>query len=89
MACTQMKMLPAEAVTALTLNAAAALGRADRIGSIEPGKQADLVILEVPDYRHLFYHFGINHVGNVVKRGHLVLSAGAHRAVNRPAAPRG
>jgi imidazolonepropionase len=75
MACTQMKMLPAEAVNALTLNAAAALGRADRLGSLEPGKQADLVVCDVPDYRHLFYHFGINHVRRVIKRGRVVFAA--------------
>jgi imidazolonepropionase len=72
MACTQMKMLPAETVTALTLNAAAALGRSGRIGSIEVGKQADLVVWDVPDYRHLFYRFGVNHVGQVIKRGRVV-----------------
>jgi imidazolonepropionase len=72
MACTQMRMLPGEAVTALTLNAAAALGRSDRIGSLEVGKQADLVICDVPDYRHLFYHFGVNHVEQVIKRGRVV-----------------
>jgi imidazolonepropionase len=72
MACTQMKMLPAEAVNALTLNAAAALGRSDRIGSLEPGKQADILICDVPDYRHLFYHFGINHVRRVIKPGRVV-----------------
>jgi imidazolonepropionase len=75
MACTQMKMLPAETLTALTLNAAAALGRADRIGSLEVGKQADLTICNVPDYRHLFYHFGINHVWRVIKRGRVVYAA--------------
>ena len=75
MACTQMKMLPAEAVNALTLNAAAALGRSDRLGSLEPGLQADLVICDVPDYRHLFYHFGINHVRRVIKRGRVVHTA--------------
>ncbi len=75
MACTQMKMLPAEAVNALTLNAAAALGRADRLGSLEPGKQADLIVCDVPDYRHLFYHFGINHVRRVIKRGRVVHAA--------------
>jgi imidazolonepropionase len=75
MACTQMKMLPAEAVNALTVNAAAALGRADRAGSLEPGRQADLVICDVPDYRHLFYHFGINHVRRVIKRGRVVHTA--------------
>jgi imidazolonepropionase len=75
MACTQMKMLPAEAVNALTLNAAAALGRADRLGSLGPGKQADLIVCDVPDYRHLFYHFGINHVRRVIKRGRVVHAA--------------
>jgi imidazolonepropionase len=75
MACTQMKMLPAEVVTALTQSAAAALNRADRLGSIEVGKQADLVIFDVPDYRHLFYHFGVNHVWRVIKRGRVVYAA--------------
>jgi imidazolonepropionase len=75
MACTQMKMLPAEVVTALTLNAAAALGRSERIGSIEVGKQGDVVICAVPDYRHLFYHFGVNHVWRVIKRGRVVYAA--------------
>jgi len=75
MACAQMKMLPAEALAALTLNAAAALGRADRIGSIETGKQADLVILDVPDYRQMFYHFGVSHVWRVLKRGRVVCAA--------------
>lgn len=75
MACTQMKMLPAEVVTAVTLNAAAAVARSDRIGSIEIGKQADLVIFDVPDYRQLFYHFGVNHVWKVVKKGRVVVAA--------------
>jgi imidazolonepropionase len=75
MACTQMKMLPAEVVTALTLNAAAALGCSDRLGSIGVGKQADLIICDVPDYRHLFYHFGVNHVWRVIKRGRVVHAA--------------
>lgn len=75
MACTQMKMLPAEVITALTLNGAAALARADRLGSLEPGKQADLLVCDVPDYRHLFYHFGINHAWKVIKRGRVVHTA--------------
>lgn len=75
LACTQMKLLPAEAVTALTLNAAAALGRADRLGSLTVGKQADLVLFDVPDYRHLFYQFGDNHVWKVIKRGRVVFPA--------------
>jgi imidazolonepropionase len=79
MACTQMGLLPAEAVTALTLNAAAAVARSDRLGSIEVGKQADLIVCDGPDYRHLFYHFGVNHVEQVVKRGRVVRAAGAGR----------
>jgi imidazolonepropionase len=86
MACVQMGMLPAEALTALTLNAAAAVGRADRLGSLEVGKQADLVILDVPDYRHLFYHFGVSHVWRVIKRGRVVYAAGAGAESGRPAA---
>jgi imidazolonepropionase len=75
MACTQMRMLPAEVVSALTLNAAAAVGRADRLGSLEVGKQADIIICNVPDYRQLFYHFGVNHVGCVLKRGRVAYAA--------------
>ncbi len=75
MACAQMKMLPSEVVTALTLNAAAAIGRADRLGSLEVGKQADLIICDVPNYQHLFYHFGVNHVWKVIKRGRVVYTA--------------
>jgi imidazolonepropionase len=75
MACTQMGMLPGEVVNALTLNAAAALGRSDRIGSLEVGKQADLVICSVPNYRQLFYHFGVNHVWRVLKRGRVAYAA--------------
>ncbi|HEV3145987.1 MAG TPA: imidazolonepropionase [Gemmataceae bacterium] len=74
-ACTQMKMLPAEVVSAMTLNAAAALGRSDRIGSIEPGKQADLVIFDVPSYSYLPYHFGVNHAWKVIKSGRVVVGA--------------
>jgi len=75
LACTQMKMLPAEVVTALTLNAAAALDRSQRLGSIEVGKQADLIVCDVPDYRQLFYHFGVSHVWRVIKRGRVVYTA--------------
>jgi imidazolonepropionase len=79
-ACAQMKMLPAEAVTAITLNAAAAIGRSDRLGSLEAGKQADLVICDITDYRQLFYHFGVDHVWRVVKRGRVVHAAGISQA---------
>jgi imidazolonepropionase len=74
MAAVGMGMLPAEVVNALTLNGAAALGKSDRIGSLTPGKQADLIVCSVHDYRHLFYHFGANHVELVYKRGRPVLS---------------
>lgn len=75
MACAQMKMLPAEVLTALTQNAAASLARARRLGSLEVGKQADIVIWDVPDYRRLFYHFGVNRAWRVFKRGRLVYAA--------------
>ena len=69
MACMQMGMLPGEVVTALTLNGAAALGRSDRVGSLTAGKQADLIVCDAANYAHLFYHFGVNHVRRVYKRG--------------------
>jgi imidazolonepropionase len=75
MACTRMGLTPAEVVNAMTLNAAAALGRGDRLGSLAAGKQADLVICATPDYRDLFYHFGVSHVWRVFKRGRLVYEA--------------
>ncbi|MBS3787914.1 imidazolonepropionase [Candidatus Bipolaricaulota bacterium] len=67
-----MEMTLEETITALTLNAAAAIDRADKIGSIEPGKQADLVILDAPDYKHLSYHIGVNSVARVIKRGETI-----------------
>ena len=66
-ACTQMKMTPEEAITATTLNGAAALGLSNEVGSVEVGKQADIVLFDVPDYRHLAYHYGFNHVWKVIK----------------------
>jgi imidazolonepropionase len=68
-ACTQMRMTPEEALTAATLNGAAALNLSSSLGSIEPGKRADLLLARVPDYRHLAYHFGVNHIHAVVKDG--------------------
>lgn len=69
LACRYLKLTPAEALTAATINAAAAINREDRIGSIETGKQADLLILSVDDYRHLVYRFGTNLVQAVIKSG--------------------
>jgi imidazolonepropionase len=68
-ACTQMKMSPEEAITASTLNAAAALNLSGEIGSIEPGKKADLVVMDIPNYKFLPYHFGEHHVQRVIKNG--------------------
>ncbi len=68
-ACTQMGMTPEEALTAATLNGAAALGRSANVGSIEPGKDADLLIADVPDYRYLAYHFGVNPIRTIIKHG--------------------
>ncbi|MDQ7010200.1 MAG: amidohydrolase family protein, partial [Mariprofundaceae bacterium] len=70
LACRYLHITPAQAIAAATINAAHALRRADRIGSLEAGKQADLLILNVDDYRHLGYRFGGNLVHTVVKKGH-------------------
>jgi len=69
LACRYLKLTPAQAIAAATINAAAAIQRADRIGSLEVGKQADILVLSVSDYRHLGYQFGINLVNTVIKRG--------------------
>jgi imidazolonepropionase len=71
LACRYMRLTPAQAIAAATINAAAAISRADQIGSIEPGKQADLLLLNVSDYRHLGYRFGANLVQTVIKKGHI------------------
>ena len=69
LACRYMRLTPAQAVAAATINAAAAIGQAGRLGSIHPGKQADLLLLSVSDYRHLAYQFGGNLVRKVIKKG--------------------
>ncbi len=71
-ACTQMRMSPEEAITAATLNGAAALRMSDRVGSIETGKEADLILAGVPDYTFLAYYFGCNHIRKTVKGGTLL-----------------
>lgn len=65
LAATQMKMTPAEAITATTINAAYSLNRGDELGSLEPGKIADFVIHDCDDYRELAYFFGVNHAWQV------------------------
>ena len=72
LACRYLRLTPAQAIVAATLNAASAINRADSIGSLEPGKQADLLILNVSDYRHLGYRFATNLVQTVIKRGEIV-----------------
>lgn len=74
LACTQMRMTPAEAITAATINAAWSLGRAGRIGSLEPGKQADFVIHDCTDYREIPYFAGVEPAAETYLGGHLVYS---------------
>jgi len=80
LACRQMRMTPAEAITATTINAAHAVNRAHESGSLEPGKKADVIILNVPNYKFLGYRFGVNLVDKVIKEGKLVVEQG--RRVN-------
>ncbi|MBN1281319.1 MAG: imidazolonepropionase [Candidatus Thermoplasmatota archaeon] len=72
LACLNMRLTPAEAVTAATFNAACAIGMQHIVGSLEPGKQADLLILDCPSYQFLPYHFGVNLVETVIKKGCVV-----------------
>jgi imidazolonepropionase len=69
LSCRYMGLTPAQAIAASTINSAHAIRRADSVGSIEVGKQADMLILSVPDYRHLGYRYGTNLVKQVIKRG--------------------
>jgi imidazolonepropionase len=71
LACTEMRMTPAEAIAAATLNGAYALRRHGRIGSLEVGKQADLAIFDMADYREIPYYFGWNHCWMTLKRGEI------------------
>jgi imidazolonepropionase len=76
LACTQMKMSPAEAITASTVNAAYSVNRGDRIGSLEPGKLANFVIFDCQDYRELAYWFGFQQTHSVYVRGKCVSTSG-------------
>jgi imidazolonepropionase len=76
LACLGMGMGVAEALSAATLNAAAAIGRAGELGSLEPGKRADAVVLGAPTHHHLVYNFGVNPVRHVVKNGEVVVLEG-------------
>ena len=76
LACTEMGMTPEEAISAATINAAHAMNRANLTGSLEFGKQADLVMLDVPDYREIPYHLGVNHVEMTMRKGKVVYREG-------------
>lgn len=73
LACRYLKLTPAQAIAAATINAAAAIKAEERVGSLEAGKQADLLVLSVDDYRHLGYRFGGNLAARVMKRGEFVV----------------
>ena len=68
----KLKMLPAEILWATTLTAARSLSLDHEIGSIEEGKQADLLLLDIPNLNYLAYHYGINHTWMTVKKGEIV-----------------
>ncbi len=72
-ACHFMRLAPAEAITAATINAAHAIGRAGEVGSLEVGKKADIIVLSVPNHKFLGYRFGVNLVDKVVKNGRIVI----------------
>ena len=79
LACTQLRMTPAEAITAATINAAYALRREKQVGSLEVGKQADIAVFDVADYREIPYYFGVNHCWMTIKRGRVIHAANESR----------
>jgi len=76
LACVEMGLSPAEAISAATINGAHAVGHGDRCGSLEPGKNADMLLLNVEDYREMPHQFGINHVHMVLKNGATIYREG-------------
>ena len=74
LACIYMHLSVEEAVTAFTINSAAAIDRADSIGSIDVGKQGDLILLQFPSYKFLPYHVGMNIVNTVIKKGNIIIN---------------
>lgn len=74
LACTQLRMTPAETIAACTINSAYSLGRHKRIGSLEVGKLADIAIFDVDDYREIPYYFGMNTCHTTIKRGKIIYS---------------
>jgi imidazolonepropionase len=76
LACVEMRMTPAEAIVAATINGAHAILRADRVGSLEPGKDADIIVLDAEDYREIPYYFGSCTVSMTIKQGRLLYQEG-------------
>jgi imidazolonepropionase len=75
----RMRMGPEEAIVSATINAAYSIGMGDEVGSLENGKKADIILLDVPNYMHIPYHFGINLVNTVIKEGRVVVKDGKIR----------
>jgi imidazolonepropionase len=75
LACSQLRMTPAEGITAATINGAYALRRAEKIGSLEVGKQGDFAVFEVADYREIPYYFGMNTCAMTFKRGRVIYAS--------------
>src|SRR5438445_260010 len=80
MAVSQMRLSPEEALLGVTLHGADALGLEAEVGSLRPGKQCDVLLAQVPNWRYLSYLYGVNHVSHVIKRGRLVEPAGGTRS---------
>jgi imidazolonepropionase len=76
LACVEMRMTPAEAVVAATINGAHAILQAHRVGSLEAGKDADIIVLDAEDYREVPYHFGANAVSMTIKKGRVLYQEG-------------
>jgi imidazolonepropionase len=83
-ACHFMRLTAAEAITAATINAAHAIGRASEVGSLEVGKKADVIVLDVPNHKFLGYRFGVNLVDKVVKNGRVVVDREKHEELVLP-----
>jgi imidazolonepropionase len=74
MGCTMFKMIPKEVIQATTILAARSMGRENEIGSLEVGKRADILILDISNYKYLPYHFGVDHIEWVIKKGEIAYS---------------
>jgi imidazolonepropionase len=72
MGCTMFRMTPKEVIQATTIHAAKSMGRENKIGSLEVGKEADVLVLDIQNYKYLPYHFGVDHVETVIKKGKVV-----------------